>query len=149
MSFCQLMTCLLLTLSLFCGFAVEANQSEVHAVSFSVTDRRDVITTDIDSELLLRVYRSGLGWDVQVVRKPYDKLASSNLLYHSPEWHGPYPSQVYAWHVADKYFPNERELETRGYPYEFRIILENPVVEKTGADVTFVSGTIRIIWHRK
>lgn len=145
------MICLLLTLSLLGSLAAAADRNGVNAISFSVTDGRDVINRDIDSELLLRVEkdRGRVGWDVQVVRKPYDRNASANLLYHSLEWHGPYPSQVYAWHVAERYFPNERRLETRGYPYEFRIILENPVVEKHGADVRFVSGTIRITWNRK
>jgi hypothetical protein len=117
-----------------------------------VRDKREVITRSIDKELLLRIERADrlaqepVGWDIQVVRKPF-AVDSSNLLYHSVEWHGPYPSQVEAWHVARKYFPNERELEVRGYPYQVKIILINPIVAGDGS--SFVSGEIKIIWKRK
>jgi len=134
------------------GLHLEGKQKHGGSLTFDVRDKREVITRSIDKHLLLRVERADklaqepVGWDIQVVRKPFD-VNSGNLLYHSREWHGPYPSQVEAWHVADRYFPNERELEVRGYPYELRIILINPVVAGDGS--SFVSGEIKIIWKRK
>jgi len=134
------------------GFNLEATQKHGGSLTFDVRDKRELITRSIDKYLLLRVERADKlakepgGWDVQVVRKPFD-VNSENLLYHSREWHGPYPSQVEAWHVARKYFPSERELEVRGYSYEVKIILINPVVAGDGS--SFVSGEIKIIWKRK
>ena len=115
------------------------------ALTFDVTDKRKVITKNIDRDLLLRVEKVGSGWDVKAVRKPYNPNSSHNLLYHSREWHGPYPSQVEAWQVTERYFPNVRELNVRGYSYLVKIALINPIVENGG----FVSGTIRISWKRK
>ena len=95
------------------------------------------------------ISQHNFGWDVQVIQKPFDGKSSSNLLYHSLEWHGPYPSQVDAWHVTEKYFQNERELDVRGYPYRLKIVLVNPVVEGTGSDTRFVSGRVKVSWRRK
>jgi len=136
------------------GQSLEAKQKPSGTLSFSVVDKRKVLIHDIDKILLLRIVKESsvkqenFGWDVQVVRKPFDKTSSLNLLYHSVEWHGPYPSQVFAWHVADRYFRNERELEVRGYSYKLRIVLIKPVVEGTGPDTRFVSGTVKIFWQR-
>ena len=141
----------ILAVLLLNGLNLEATQKHGGSLTFDVADKREVITRSIDKQLLLRVEREDrlahepVGWDIQVVRKPFD-VNSSNLLYHSREWHGPYPSQVDAWHVAKKYFPNERELDVRGYPYEVKIILVNPVI--TGDGSSFVSGKIKIIWKR-
>jgi hypothetical protein len=137
---------------LLSGLNLEATQKHAGSLTFDVKDEREVITRTIDKDLVLRVERADsvaqkhFGWDIQVIRKPFN-VNSSNLLYHSREWHGPYPSQVYAWHVAKKYFRNERELNVRGYPYEVKIILANPVVGGDGS--SFVSGKIKIIWKRK
>ena len=122
------------------------------SLTFDVADKQLAITRRITKDLLLRVERwdsvapENFGWDIQVVRKPFTEN-STNLLYHSTQWHGPYPSQVCAWHVAKKYFSNERELEVRGYPYEVKIMLVNPVVASEGP--SFLSGKIKIVWKRK
>jgi hypothetical protein len=142
----------ILAVLLLNGLNLEATQKHAGSLTFDVRDEREVITRSIDKDLLLRVERANslgqerFGWNVQVIRKPFD-VNSSNLLYHSREWHGPCPSQIYAWHVAKKYFPNERELDVRGYPYQVKIILANPVVGADGS--SFVSGKIKIIWKRK
>jgi hypothetical protein len=134
------------------GLTPEATPRHGGSLRFALADKHAVITRRINKDLLLRLERwdsvgpENFGWDIQVVRKPFAE-ASSNLLYHSTEWHGPYPSQVCAWHVAKRYFPNERELAVRGYPYEVKIILVNPVVAGDGS--TFVSGEINIVWKRK
>ena len=132
-----------------------AGRNSGGSLAFSAVDERQVILRDIDKRLLLRVEKirsvlqKNYGWDVQVIRKPYDASSSSNLLYHSQEWHGPYPCQVEAWQVAENYFPNVRELDVRGYRYELKIVLANPVVEGAGFDSRFVSGIVKISWRRK
>ena len=142
----------ILAVLLLNGLNTEATQKRGGSLTFDVGDERKVITRSIDKHLLLRVVRVDSGTqgdfsrDIQVVRKPFH-INSSNLLYHSREWHGPYPSQVDAWQVAKEYFPNERKLDVRGYPYEVKIILIDPVV--AGDEPSFVSGKIKIIWKRK
>ena len=128
------------------NFTVEAKPEPPNSFSFDVLDSRRTIYRDISKNLVLRVVKDDLGWNVQVTRKPITRKSNWNLLYHSLQWHGPYPSQVSAWHVARRYFPNERTLYVRGYPYEVRIALVNPVVE---AEDTFKSGRIKISWARK
>ena len=136
-------------------WSLAGGQNSGGSLTFSVVDERKVIARNIDRDLLLRVVKDSsikqqnFGWDVQVIQKPFDSKSLSNLLYHSREWHGPYPSQVDAWHVTEKYFQNERELEVRGYPYRLKIVLVNPVVEGTGSDTRFVSGRVKISWRRK
>jgi hypothetical protein len=123
-------------------------------LTFGVTDGRKVITRDMGGSLLLRVVkersvsREHYGWRVEVVRKPY-RRSSRNLLYHSRRTLGAHPSQVYAWHVTSAEFPNERALEVLGYPVTVRVVLINPVAEGAGADVRFVSGTIKVSWERE
>lgn len=136
------------TLFLCSPIAIAGNNLE-DSLSFSLTDKREVITRDIDNKLLLRAVKSGnLGWDVEVHEKA-SNVHASNLLYHSQDWHGPYPSQIYAWHVANKYFPNERKLEIRGYLYEVKIILKDAIIEGQGSEARFVSGNVNIVWRRK
>jgi hypothetical protein len=142
---------------LLIGFAVlqlqalsaEATQNATNSLSLSVTDKRNVIYHRVGEDLLLRVVKEEMGWNVQVTRRPFTRNSSWNLLYHSLRWHGPYPSQIYAWHVVDHYFQNERALDVRGYPYEVHIVLINPVIEGTGAQAKFKSGTIKISWKHK
>jgi hypothetical protein len=124
----------------------DANQGK--SLTFYITDKREVITHDIDKELLLRVVKRGdMGWDVEVNDKSEAK--ASNLLYHSPNWHGPHPSQIYAWHIAENYFPNERMLEIRGHRYEVKIILTNTIIDGKSRDARFVSGKVNIVWKHK
>src|ERR1700742_4608910 len=112
-------------------------QSTLNTLFFSLTDGRKVIVRSINRDLLLRVVKDSsvkqkdYGWMVQVVRKPY-KNSSSNLLYHSRGTLGAHPSQVYAWHVSQKQFPNERALKVAGYPITVRIELLKPAVEGEG-----------------
>jgi hypothetical protein len=129
--------------------AAAENHSD-NSMSFSLVDKRELITQDISDELLLRIVkdRRGAGWDVSVVKKPFDKK-SSNLLYHSPDWHGPYPSQIMAWQIAEKYFPNERKISTRDYPYDLIIVLTDPVIDGQSRESKFVSGNATVYWKRK
>jgi hypothetical protein len=56
---------------------------------------------------------------------------------------------VSLWQVAEKYFPNARELDVQGYRYELKIVLVKPVVEGTDFDSRFVSGMVKVSWRRK
>jgi hypothetical protein len=121
-------------------------------LTFGVTDGREVITRDLGRGLLLRVVkersvsREHFGWRVEVVPRPY-RRSSRNLLYESRHTHGAHPSQVYAWHVTSRHFPNDRELDVRGHAITVRVELINPVAEGDGPDARFVSGEIRVSWR--
>ena len=123
-------------------------------VSFSLTDKRQVITRAFGGDLLLRVVkdrsttREDFGWRVEVVRRPY-RRSSQNLLYHSRRTLGAHPSQVYAWHVTSGQFPNVRELPVEGRALVVRVELINPVAEGAGPDSRFISGEIKISWGPK
>ena len=73
-----------LTFSLLSGWNIEAKRKYEGTLSFSVTDRREVMTRNIGENLLLRVKRVRsvtqelFGWDVEVMRKPFNTY-SSNL----------------------------------------------------------------------
>lgn len=124
------------------------------ALTFEVTDGRRIITREMGRNLLLRVVKEKsvgqehYGWRVEVVRQPY-RRSSRNLLYHSRRTLGAHPSQVYAWHVTNAEFPNERELDVWGYPVAVRVTLINPATEGEGTNGQFVSGTIKITWGRQ
>ncbi len=135
--------------------SLRAKQKPNGTLSFSVIDNRKVIARGIDENLLLRAVKASslkqadFGWDVEVVEKSSNESSFLNLLYHSPQWHGPHPSQVYAWHVGARLFRDERELEVRGHPYVVSIVLVNPVVEGEGLDRMFISGKIKVSWRRQ
>lgn len=145
---------LLLSALVACASVVASAQGRGGALSFGVTDARKVIVRDMGRGLLLRVVKESsasqrhFGWSVEVVRKPY-RRTSRNLLFSRGETHGAHPSQVFAWHVSEREFPAERELDVRGYPVTVRIELLDPVVEGEGAERRFASGEIRITWGRR
>jgi hypothetical protein len=130
------------------GSGVEAKSRPERSFSFELADSRAAVYRDIGRDLLLRVVRVDMGWSVQVSRRPAGRHSSWNLLFHGLRWHGPHPSDVYAWHVTGSYFSNERALAVRGYPYEVRIILTNPVVEGEGVQARFKAGRVQISWRR-
>lgn len=142
----------LVVLFSFSSFTLAATEGD-KTLSFPVTDQRKVITRSINPKLLLRVVKEtgvnqkDLGWTVEVVRKPY-RRSSRNLLYQR-KMAGEHPSQVFAWHVDEQVFPNERELDVKGHPVRIRIELINPEIEGDGPDRSFVSGEVKITWGRK
>jgi len=108
----------------------------------------EVIRKAISPKLTLIVNPDGNGWDVEVIKKsPTDP--GYNLLYHSDHWHGPYPTQVYAWQVAEDYFDNSRWLCVRNYPVEVHILLLDPKVIKEGDEFVFKSGKLIIEWFNR
>ena len=122
-------------------------------VRFEVTDARERIEREIDSRLLLRVSRvphvrlANFGWVVKVLERPVGENAV-NLLYHSLAWHGPYPTDIMAWHVGERVFPDDRFLRVQGHPYEIRITLSDIKVTGTGENREFVSGSVDVSWRR-
>src|SRR5262249_32413861 len=141
-------------------FAVGINRAQAGALqsnrslSIELTDERSVITRRISRSLLLRlvkertVDREHFGWNVEVVRVPY-RPESDNLVCANASGKGPDPSMIYAWHVADRYYPNERELPVRGYAYVVKVALMNPRVLGNGPKAGFISGTLGVSWARQ
>ena len=118
-------------------------------LTLDVMDPRPEVTQVIDDRLLLRVRSQGdHDWEVQVVERPLREFPE-NLLYHSPEWHGPYPTQVFAWHIASRTFPDERWVCVRGFPYEVTIRLKDMATEGKGPDAHFVHGTVEVQWFHR
>ena len=72
-----------------------------------------------------------------------------NLLYESPEWHGPYPTMVDAWIIREHYFPALNELPVRGYPWQVTIQCVDCSVEGEHTKEHFVAGTLLVRWRRR
>lgn len=125
---------------------------ESGVVRFGVTDPREKFETQIDDRLLLRIVRmphvrvKEFGWTVEVVERPGD-VGSPNLLYHSLAWHGPYPTDIMAWHEGERLFPRQRVLRMQGFPFEVRILLRDIATGGVGANKEFVSGTVEVSWQ--
>jgi hypothetical protein len=122
---------------------------EPSSITIDLLDNRSVVSRVIAPELLLRLQNVSAGkehegWDVQVLHRPIS-VDSRNLIHQAP--HGPDPSDVEAWHVAEKHFPNERLVDVKGYPITIRIQLIEPRVSGKGADARFVSGKLRVSWE--
>src|SRR5919205_4456464 len=89
-------------------------------VRFPVTDTSAVFERPLGSKLMVQVHRevdahgeSG-GWTIAVVRQPPGP-DRRNLLYHSWAWHGPYPTDLFAWIHEAGYYPDERILAVYDY----------------------------------
>ena len=80
--------------------------------------------------------------DIAVVRQPTGP-ESRNLLYHSWAWHGPYPTDLFAWIHEEGYYPDERILPVYDYPYELRLRCEACVTAKTIRGVSLPRGRWR------
>ncbi|HEX8725117.1 MAG TPA: hypothetical protein VF737_07020 [Gemmatimonadaceae bacterium] len=118
------------------------------AVRFAVTDTTPLFEQPLGDSLLLRVQREGpLGWTVSVVRRGAG-TDGRNLLYHSLEWHGPYPTDLFAWSFHERYFPDERLLPVYGYPYEVRVRLVDCRTAGSGATAVFTAGTVEVAWRQ-
>ncbi len=117
-------------------------------VRFQVTDTASLIEHPLGSALILQIRAvPSLGWTVAVVRRPA-RVSTRNLLYHSRTWHGPYPTDIFAWIHDRHYFPDERFLPVYGYSCELRIRLLNAETAGTGDEVRFAAGTVEVAWRR-
>jgi len=121
------------------------------AITVDLLDNRRVVSRVISSALLLRLENTSAGnahqgWQVEVLRRPVT-IDSRNLVYEA--LHGPDPSDVEAWHVAEKQFPNQRLLDVKGYPITIRIQVVDPRISGKGPDAQFISGRLRVRWERR
>ena len=129
----------------------QPRRGEPSAITVDLLDDRRVVNRVINPDLLLRLENTSAGnehqgWQVEVLRRPVN-IDSRNLVYQAP--HGPDPSDVEAWHVAEHQFPNERLVDVKGYPITIRIRLIDPRISGRGPDARFVSGRLRVSWGRR
>ena len=123
------------------------------ALRFPVTDTTRLFEHPLDSLLVIRVFRQvdahsrHMGWWVAVIRTPTER-GSFNLLYHSRSWHGPYLTDLYAWHFGQTRFPDERILPVHGYPYELRVQCLGCETEGKDQDARFTRGVVEVGWRR-
>jgi len=126
----------------------------VTVLRFPVTDTTRMFEHPLDSGLVIRVVRQAdadsrhMGWWVAVVRTSAKGDDFFNLLYHSTYWHGPYPTDLYAWHYGKTRFPDERILPVYGYPYELRVRCPGCKTRGQGPDVRFTEGVVEVGWRR-
>lgn len=124
-----------------------------HSITIDVTDGRRLFSRRIGPGLLLRVSKeasvdcANFGWNVEVVRAPR-RPTSRNLLYSNPGGHGADPTQVYAWNVAQKHFPEPRELPARGTPYVVTVSIAGASVTGSDEKSCFEAGTMTVSWRR-
>lgn len=122
-------------------------------IKIDLTEKQKVFVVDIGNDLMLRVVKdssvahSDFGWILEVVKKPY-RQTSRNLIYTNKTGTTADRSQVYAWHVAGKEFPNHRVLAIKGYSKKIKVDLIDPGVRGVGEDARFVSGKLKISWSR-
>jgi hypothetical protein len=113
-----------------------------------MVDTVSKVERSITRDLRLEARREGNGWDIAVVAA--NDTFAENLLYHSREWHGPYPTQVYAWSEAEHYFgEGERIVPVRGYPWVVRLRCEGCKTEGTGETAHFTAGMLHVAWERR
>jgi hypothetical protein len=128
--------------------AARAASDERAELVLAIMDTVPSVERRIAPELRLEVRKEGDGWEVAATATA-DTLAE-NLLYHSREWHGPYPTQVYAWSEAAHYFGDgERALPVRGYPWMVRLRCDGCKTVGTGETARFIAGVLRIRWERR
>jgi len=127
------------------------NAEAGHSVEVPVTAPSGV-SVRIAKDLTLEVRRlpdadGSIGWDVVV--RDNRRLSEGNLLYHSRDWHGPYPTMIEPWMVRDHYFPASNDFNVRGYPWRVMLECRNCAVEGSGEVTRLTRGTIRVSWRRR
>jgi len=85
----------------------------------------------------------------EVVARDRHWLRDGNLLYHSRQWHGPYPTMIDPWMIREHYFPNSNDFNIKGYPWRVTVECRDCAVAGNGDDSRLVSGTIRVRWRRR
>ena len=136
--------------AVFQSLAFGAADLPAGTLTVELTDNRRVVDQIISKDLLLQLLNVSTGeehygWEVRVLRQPVS-LDSPNLIHYSA--HGPDPMDVQAWHVAEKFYPNERTITVKGYPYQVTIRIVDPQTAGAGSDARFTSGSIKVSWKK-
>jgi hypothetical protein len=97
----------------------------------------EAVYVKINNEFQIRAVPDPDGWEIGVIASP-PRDFPINLLYHSNQWHGPYPTQIYAWHLLENHFPNTRWLCVSGQPIEVKLEIKNAKVKAEGESAIFV-----------
>ena len=106
----------------------------------------------LDTHLLLRadrhLHRDGTyrGWTVAVSQR--DDPSRRNLLLRSMAFHGPHPSQVFAWMQMEQHYPDQRDLPVYGEPYALRILCTECTTAGDSAREHFTGGHITVLWRK-
>ena len=104
------------------------------------------MTRGLRLEIKRSAERNGASWEVSVTD---GRNHGENLLYHSRQWHGPYPTMIDPWMVRDHLFPSRNRFNVRGYPWLISVECRDCAVEGDGPATHFVRGTIRVTWSRR
>ena len=88
-------------------------------------------------------------WEV-ALRRASD-TTYDNLLYHSTEWHGPYPVHVGAITISQGLFPATRVLPGyRGAPYVVTVRLGHDIrIAGSDTNAVFRGGSFEVSWRPK
>lgn len=120
-------------------------------IQIDLTDQRKVFETDFGTNLVLRVRKDSsvqnrdFGWILEVNYKS-SKRDAKNLIYSNPTGTTADRSQVYAWQVGNREFPNYRVLTVKGRPQIIKVTLIDPKIEGEGENARFTSGKLKISW---
>ena len=156
-SFCRSVSAAVLTMALSTPLDAQSpadTAAFTTVIRFPVVDTTPLFEHPLDATLVIRVFRQvdaesrHMGWWVAVMRVPIEHGNFFNLLYHSRSWHGPYPTDVFAWHYGTGRFPDERILPVYGYPYELRVRCPGCAIAGSGPDVHFIDGVVEVGWRR-
>jgi hypothetical protein len=88
-------------------------------------------------------------WEV-ALRRASD-TTYDNLLYHSTEWHGPYPVHIGAITISQGLFPATRVLPGyRGAPYVVTVRLRDDIrIAGSDTNAVFRGGSFEVSWRPK
>jgi hypothetical protein len=128
-----------------CALA-ESNAS--NRLTLPLPSEGKVISVAIGKGIQLVAQPQPDGWEIRATDQPAQSFPP-NLLYHSRQWHGPYPNQIYAWHLLKGYFPNTRWLCVSGHPIELKLQILNAKVRPEGEVAVFESGQLSIEWFHR
>jgi hypothetical protein len=132
--------------------AVEAQRSGHFVVDVLSQTEPPVHRLDRDYFLTVRRFEDRNGepfWEV-ALRRTSD-TTYDNLLYHSTEWHGPYPVHVGAITISQHLFPSTRVLPGyRGAPYVVIIRLHDDIrIADSDTNAVFRGGSFEVSWRPK
>ena len=107
---------------------------------------------DRNYRLIVRRFEDVKGepfWEV-ALRRASD-TSYDNLLYHSTQWHGPYPVHVGAITISQGLFPATRVLPGyRGAPYVVTVRLGRDIrIAGSDTNAVFRGGSFEVRWRPK